>query len=349
MTTPDAPPPAPFALEPILKEKVWGGRRLARLGKALPEALDIGESWELADLAHTSASGGGGDAARSVIATGPLAGSTIHDALERWGPDLLGKAAPTPSGGFPILVKYLDAREHLSVQVHPSPDYAAAHPDAHLKTESWVVLDAEEGAVIYKGLTPGASGADLRDAIERGTVPDLLVAEPARVGDCHTLPSGTVHALGAGVLVAEIQTPSDTTFRVYDWAAEYGRAGRELHTDAAIECADLAPAPAPVPGPDAPGGPHGAVSRARAAETDYYTIETVRASCASVELAPDDAAPVVVMVPSTAGASLASSTDAFPELELSAGRTALVPAACARDTVLRAGPDTLAIVARVLA
>ena len=148
----------------------------------------------------------------------------------------------TPAGGFPLLVKYLDAREHLSVQVHPSPDYAKSHEGAHLKTESWLILDADEGAMLYKGLKPGTSGADLQRAIESGTVPDLLIAEPAVVGQCHTLPSGTVHALGAGVLVAEVQTPSDTTFRVYDWAKEYGRDGRELHIDQALECADLGPA-----------------------------------------------------------------------------------------------------------
>ena len=238
--------PYPLTFEPILKEKVWGGRRLARYGKALPEGTLVGESWEVADLAETSASGGGGGEARSVIATGSLAGRTLHDAMEAWGARLLGSARPAADGGFPLLVKFLDAREHLSVQVHPSPEYARSHPGAHLKTECWYVLEADLGSVIYKGVKRGVSQEDFERALRRGDgegVVVLLEAVPAVPGECHNLPSGTVHALGAGVLVAEVQTPSDTTFRVYDWAKEYGRAGRDLHVEQAMACIDFRPAP----------------------------------------------------------------------------------------------------------
>jgi len=238
--------PYPLTLEPILKEKVWGGRRLARYGKALPEGALVGESWEVADLSETSASGGGGGEARSVIASGPMAGRTLHDAVEAWGEGLLGRARPAADGGFPLLVKFLDAREHLSVQVHPSPEYARAHPGAHLKTECWYVLEADLGSVIYKGMKRGVSREDFARALRRGRGEDvvaLLEAVPAVPGECHNLPSGTVHAPGAGVLVAEVQTPSDTTFRVYDWAKEYGRAGRELHVEQAMACIDVKPAP----------------------------------------------------------------------------------------------------------
>ncbi|MEL7473063.1 MAG: type I phosphomannose isomerase catalytic subunit [Planctomycetota bacterium] len=232
--------PYPLILEPILKEKVWGGRRLERWGKALPPGANIGESWEMADLSSTRAGGGGGGAEHSRIANGPLAGKTLRDAIGLWGRDLLGDVELTPDGGFPLLVKYLDAREHLSVQVHPSPEYAAAHPDAHLKTECWYVLEAEPRSVIYKGLKPGVTLRDVERALtgagQGSGVVDLLQTHEAIPGDMHSLPSGTVHALGAGVLVAEVQTPSDTTFRVYDWAKEYGRVGRELHIDAALAC-----------------------------------------------------------------------------------------------------------------
>ncbi len=157
-----------------------------------------------------------------------------------WGGDLLGAARPTSTGDFPLLVKFLDARENLSVQVHPSPEYARAHPGAHLKTECWHVLEAEPGAVIYKGVKPGATRRDFERALRAGEgIVDLLEAVPAVRGGCHTLPSGTVHALGAGVLVAEVQTPSDTTFRVYDW----GRTGRALHVEDALECIAFGPAP----------------------------------------------------------------------------------------------------------
>jgi len=344
----DAPAPHPIVLEAMLKEKVWGGRRLERFGKEIPEGARIGESWGLADLGATSASGGGGGEARSVIASGPLGGRTVHDAMELWGADLLGDARPSDDGGLPILVKYLDAREHLSVQVHPSPAHAAANPGAHLKTESWVILDADPGAELFIGLKEGTTRDDLRAAIDTQSVPELLNRVPALVGACCTLPSGTVHALGAGVVVAEVQTPSDTTYRVYDWSREYAREGRELHIDEAIACASTGAAPDPAPAPGAPRGMHNALERVTSAHTDFYTIESVRASCAEVAIAHDTGAPVVVMLTRSMGASLASRSGAFAETELSAGRTALVPASLARDTVLRAGPGTDAILARVL-
>ncbi|GJM19055.1 MAG: hypothetical protein DHS20C14_12680 [Phycisphaeraceae bacterium] len=329
--------PYPIVLEPILKAKVWGGRRLEAFGKTLPAGENIGESWEVADLDATSASGGGGGSAHSVIVNGPLAGKTIRDAMSVWGPAMLGDAAAGAAGGFPVLVKYLDAREHLSVQVHPSPEYARTHPDAHLKTESWVVLEAEPGSVIYKGLKTGTTREDLRAAIEGGTVASVLVEVPAVVGECHTLPSGTVHALGAGVLVAEVQTPSDTTYRVYDWVAEYGRPERELHVEQAMASSLFEDPPAAVAGEGA---------RTIVSETEFYRIELVRANCEAVALGSDGSGPVVVMAARTMGCGIVG--EGFEEVPLMAGQTAVVPAACAHRTTLRAGPMTLAVVATVL-
>jgi mannose-6-phosphate isomerase len=151
--------------------------------------------------------------------------------------DLLGPVAPRGRDGFPLLVKYLDARQNLSIQVHPSTEYAARYPQARTKSEAWYVIHAEPGAVLYKGLVEGAGPADLERAIRDGTVDELMVQVPARPRDVHYLPSGTCHALGAGVLVAEVETPSDTTFRVFDW----GRTDRELHVEAALECIDFEP------------------------------------------------------------------------------------------------------------
>lgn len=231
----------PLLFEPVLLEKVWGGRRLERLGKRLPQGKKIGESWELADLAATSASGAGGGAAQSKILNGPLAGRTIREAIDAAGDDILPRVARTPDGGFPLLIKFLDAGENLSVQVHPSPAYAAAHPDAHLKTECWYILEAEPGSVIYKGIRPGVTREEFARLARAGDpgIVEAMTAVPAVKGECHNLPSGTVHALGAGVLVAEVQTPSDTTFRLYDW----GRTGRALHVEAALECSDFGPPP----------------------------------------------------------------------------------------------------------
>jgi mannose-6-phosphate isomerase len=223
--------PYPLLFVPILKEKVWGGRTLESFGKSLdPDpAVRIGESWEVADLPDDIEGG------RSIVANGEIAGLTLREAIEAHRDAIMGSAGLTEEGGFPLLVKYLDARENLSVQVHPDAAYAARHPEARLKSEAWLVVAAQPGAVIYRGVEPGVTRELLARHIETGEVVGDLARIPARVGDCHYLPSGTCHALGAGVVVAEIQTPSDTTFRLYDW----DRAGRRLRVQAALSCIRL--------------------------------------------------------------------------------------------------------------
>lgn len=322
--------PYPLLFEPILMEKIWGGRRLADLGKNCPEGRPIGESWELSDLASTSPSGGGGAAARSVIANGPLAGKTLTDAVKLWNEAMLAGVGLTADGGFPLLVKFLDARENLSVQVHPSPAFAAANPGCHLKTESWYILDAQpvEGnlPVIYKGLKPGVSRETFGRHIADGTAVQDLVAVPAVKGECHNLPSGTCHALGAGVLVAEVQTPSDTTFRVFDW----GRSGRELHIAQALECIDFGPAPAPAR--LAPGRLTG-----RLVSTDSFRISECLLPAGGV--APDDGehGPRVLIVLEGA---LSIKGGAFDPVPAPAGSTALIPAAIVHTCTAYAKPGT---------
>lgn len=320
------PDPYPLTFEPILLEKVWGGRRFERFAKSLPAGASIGESWEIADLTSTAASGAGGGAQQSVIAAGPLAGATLADAAAQWSDDLV----PGAHAAFPLLVKLLDARENLSVQVHPSPAYAAEHTDAHLKTECWYVLDADEGSVIYKGVKPGVTAEDFRAAIANGTVPEVMASVPAVVGEMHELPSGTVHALGAGVLVAEIQTPSDTTFRVFDW----GRTDRELHIEQAMACIEFGPAPEPRTAADG-----------MLCANEFFRVREARGHCEAVELGLRGAA--VVMVVGGMGASIASSSDAFAEVEGRPGTTILVPAANGPDAVLRAGPGTVCLIAEI--
>lgn len=239
----ESPKLYPLLFEPIYKEKVWGGRTLEKLGRDLPGGADtrIGESWELVDLGATSESGGGGGSARSVVAEGPVAGKSLHELMGAYGRDLMGDLPRSDTtGGFPLLVKFLDANENLSVQVHPTAAYAADHPDAYLKNEAWYVIDREPGAVIYKGVREGVTPERFRRVLESGDAAAfeaLLIKVPVEPGDCHYLPSGTCHALGAGVLVAEVQTPSDTTFRVFDW----GRTGRALHIDQAMRCIHFGP------------------------------------------------------------------------------------------------------------
>ncbi len=240
----------PLLFQPIFKEKVWGGRRLEQLKKALPADVPIGESWEIADLDSTSPTGGGGDAAHSIIINGSQAGMPLRDVVNEWGANLLGNAQPTAAGGFPLLIKFLDASDNLSVQTHPSPAFAQSHVGADLKHEAWCVIAAEPGAVIYRGLHAGVTREEVRRRINDGSLADALVKIPSKTGEIIHLPSGCVHALGAGVLVAEVQTPSDTTYRLYDW----GRSGRTLHIEESLACAfdeagrqtvpvDLLPAP----------------------------------------------------------------------------------------------------------
>jgi len=212
------------------------------------------------------------------------------------------------------------------VQVHPSPAYAAAHPDAHLKTESWFILDAEPMGdghpLVFKGLVPGVTEDELRERIADGSLPEILRSEPAIPGQCHTLESGMVHALGAGVLVAEVQTPSDTTFRLYDWTKEYDRLPRALHVDQAIECIDFEaePPPEPIAAPD------GAVL-ARVAGTDFYTIDDARPDDDGLALPPDSCA--LLMTIAGSGHIVCHGHEDTP---ISVGMTAAVPAAIAATT-----------------
>ncbi len=319
--------PYPLRFVPILKEKVWGGRKLARYGKPLPPGVRIGESWEIADLAETSRSGGGGGPARSMIAGGPLAGRTLREALERWGEDLLGDAPATASGDFPLLVKFLDASEPLSVQVHPDEGYVRRHPGAHLKAECWYVVEADPGSAIFKGLRSGATREAIRRAAQEGTLPEWLLRVEARPGEVHELPSGTVHALGGGVVVAEVQTPSDTTFRFYDWATEYGREGRELHLEAALECMKLEAPPPPLRLPDTE-------RRARLVHTPYFDLWVWRVAPGvhAGELPGRGACLIFMQIEGEA--ELLSRQGLFePEL-LGPGDTLLLPAALRQDAFL---------------
>jgi mannose-6-phosphate isomerase len=232
----------PLRFEPIFRRYIWGGRRLGTvLGKPIGPEDDYAESWEVVD--HWSD--------RSRVAAGPLAGVTLSEIVGRYGAELFGQHPLQPR--FPLLFKFLDAHAALSVQVHPNDAQAAQlePPDAG-KTEAWIVLAAEPGSVIYAGLKRGFDRAALEREVNRGTIELCLNRFEPRVGDCILLPAGTVHALGAGLLIAEIQQSSDTTYRLFDW----NRAGpdgqpRPLHIAQALEVIDFERGPvmpvAPMP------------------------------------------------------------------------------------------------------
>lgn len=220
----------PLTFEPVFRSYIWGGRRLgAVLGKSIGEGPRYAESWEVVD--H------GPD--QSVVAGGPLAGKTLAELVQRCGSDLLGGAMPADRR-FPLLLKYLDCNRVLSVQVHPDDAYAATLDPPDLgKTEAWYVVDAEPGSTIYAGLVEGVDREAFATAIRTGRVADVLHEIAAQPGQCIFIPAGTVHALGAGILVAEIQQSSDTTFRVFDWDRldDHGKP-RPLHIEQAMEVTD---------------------------------------------------------------------------------------------------------------
>ncbi|MBU6210035.1 MAG: class I mannose-6-phosphate isomerase [Planctomycetes bacterium] len=218
----------PIVLGPLLKHRVWGGTRICPFLKLPDPPMPIGEAWLVADLPPSRTEGA------SPIVAGHGTGSTLKDVMAAERDLVLGRAAASPSGDFPLLVKLLDADEPLSVQVHPNAAYAQAHPDCFMKSEAWLVLEARADATLYRGIRREVDAAAFRRHLDDGGVIDDLVRERVRPGQTYWLPSGICHALGAGMMVAEYQTPSDTTFRVYDW--DRNDPARPLHLEQAMEC-----------------------------------------------------------------------------------------------------------------
>jgi mannose-6-phosphate isomerase len=220
----------PIVFEPILKDRVWGGRELERLyGKKIPASAPIGEAWEISDRP--------GD--ENVIVNGPLAGKNLRWLMESHGPEVLGGARPAATGRFPLLCKILDARDKLSLQVHP-PAARAAELRGEPKTEMWYIADAAPGAELFVGLKRGVTRAEFEEKVADGSVADCFHRVPVRAGDTMFLPSGRVHAIGAGLVIFEIQQNSDTTYRVFDWN-RVGLDGkpRELHIAQSLASIDF--------------------------------------------------------------------------------------------------------------
>jgi mannose-6-phosphate isomerase len=219
----------PLTFTPVFRDYIWGGRNLeTKLGRVLPPGI-IAESWDIS----------GHPSSPTPVDYGPLAGQTLPAVLDLLGEDLVGQRAQAmlARGKFPLLIKLLDANQPLSVQVHPADAYAQAHENGELgKTEMWYILAAEPGAYLIYGLKPGVTPASFRRALEAGQLETCLHQTMVQPGDTIFVPSGTVHALMQGLIVAEIQQTSDTTYRVYDWNRQ-GADGqpRPLHIDKALE------------------------------------------------------------------------------------------------------------------
>lgn len=215
--------PYPMKLTPTLKTALWGGTQLADSWGKAPRGESVAESWELTVRQQE----------KNVIANGSLAGMTLNEAL-RLAPEMLGERGV--GSRFPLLIKFIDARQTLSVQVHPDDDYAARVEQDSGKNEMWYIVEAAPDAEIVYGLRPGITVSDFRRAVEENRIRDVLNFHPVRAGECYYIPAGLVHAIGAGILIAEIQQNSDLTYRVYD----YDRVGadgkpRELHRKKACD------------------------------------------------------------------------------------------------------------------
>jgi mannose-6-phosphate isomerase len=304
-----------------LRRLIWGGRRLGTvLHKPIGEGSDYAESWEVSDYQDKV----------SIVADGGLAGRTLRELV--WSrPEALLGSKLLPMDEFPLLVKFIDAHDVLSVQVHPDDETGRRLADDHGKTETWVILQADPGSVIYSGLKQGVGRDQFVAAIESGAVEDLLHRiEPAR-GDCVLIEAGTVHGIGAGVLLAEIQQMSDATFRVYDW----GRLGpdgipRPLHISQALESINFERGPVdpikPELEPLAGGG-----TRERLSRSPFFALERLRIKLPATVGQPDRF---------TILTGLEGSCDVLnggAPIRLDAGTTLLLPAALGACEILPRG------------
>jgi mannose-6-phosphate isomerase len=222
----------PLKFEPVLKEKVWGGNKLVTTyHKNGDPSLKFGESWELSAISDNL----------SMVSNGFLAGNNIEELVEVYMGDLIGEEVFERFGNeFPLLIKFIEAREDLSIQVHPSNELAKERHKAYGKTEMWYILESEKDSKIYTGFKENITREMYLDALSRGELPGLMNIETPKAGDVFFTPAGRVHAIGAGSLLVEIQQTSDITYRIFDWN-RLGQDGkpREMHTDLALDAIDF--------------------------------------------------------------------------------------------------------------
>ncbi len=264
----------PLLFEPVLKDYIWGGRNLEKLGRQLPPEGVIAESWEIA----------GHEDGTTRVANGRFQGKLLTELHAELGLALIGSrsAWAQERGKFPLLIKLLDAQRPLSMQVHPQDDYALANEGNELgKTEMWLVLHAEPGAEIILGVAHELTAEEFRVAINNNNLENYLHRIKVQTGDHVCVPAGSLHAIMGGLLIAEIQQNSNTTYRVYDW----GRVGtngqpRLLHVDKALDVINFAQI-APQLCPPEPISDENGVKRSLLCQTDYFVTERVELAAGS--------------------------------------------------------------------
>ena len=220
----------PLKFEPILKDKIWGGEKLKALFNKKSTRNDIGESWELSDV----------DGNVSIVNNGVLKDTSLKTLLNTYKDDLVGKKVYKQFGNnFPLLIKFIDAKEALSIQVHPNDKLASERHNSYGKTEMWYVMQAEAEGNLIVGFNKNTSKEEYVKHLEEKKLLEILNQEKVQQGDVYFIPTGRIHAIGSGVLLAEIQQTSDITYRVYDWDRldDEGNS-RELHTELALDAID---------------------------------------------------------------------------------------------------------------
>ncbi len=223
----------PLKFNPILKDMIWGGTRLRDVLKKKDASNTCGESWEISDVPGNS----------SIVANGFLKDNTLEELIEIYMDDLLGESVFEYFGNrFPLLIKFIDANDKLSVQVHPNDEMALREHDSWGKTEMWYVIQAETNAQLIIGFNQEMNAEKYLYSLKAGKIEEILHYEKAFPGDVFFIPAGRVHAIGAGLLIAEIQQTSDITYRIYDWnRVDSSGKPRQLHTDLAIKAIDFSP------------------------------------------------------------------------------------------------------------
>lgn len=222
----------PFKFQPILKSKIWGGQKLGTLlNKELSTMENCGESWEISGVEED----------QSIVGNGFLSENEINDLVETYMGDLVGEHVFEKFGNqFPLLFKYIDANDNLSVQVHPNDALALQRHGCFGKTEMWYVVDADADATLISGFNQPTTKENYLNALETGKIKDILRFEHVQKGDVFFIPAGRVHAIGKGIVLAEIQQTSDITYRIYDWdRVDDNGKPRELHTDLALDAIDF--------------------------------------------------------------------------------------------------------------
>ena len=224
----------PLKFKPILEERIWGGHQLGeKMGKKLPAGKLIGESWEISSVPGNI----------SVISNGKLAGNTLEELIEVYMGDLVGDKIYNKFGLlFPLLIKLIDAQDALSIQVHPNDQLAKERHNSYGKTEMWYIVDAEKDAQLCLGFNSPVNKEEYLKHVADGKLDDILARVPVKQDDAYFIPAGAIHAIGKGILIAEIQQTSDITYRVFDWnRVDKNGKSRELHTELAVDAINFAP------------------------------------------------------------------------------------------------------------